>query len=266
MNINKVNIYKISLPFTGDFSHSRKKGFSANNIIVEVLADKGKIKGYGEGAPRLYVTGESQESVTKSINYFLQKDSFPWELNNVSQIWDFVDSLSNSKEHNSAICALEMALLDSLSKNQNKPALEYFQQDFCTSTIYYGATVPLVNKQRAIEVCRLIEKIRIDKLRLKMGKDLEQNKEAIKTVRLFFGNNCDLRIDINGAWDYELALKHVPLVKEYNVKIVEQPMMPDDPDIADLSSTMQTNGIILMADEAACSLREVETIVTNGWY
>ena len=74
MNINKVNIYKISLSFTGDFSHSRKKGSSANNIIVEVIADKGKINGYGEGAPRLYVTGESQESVTKSINYFLQKD------------------------------------------------------------------------------------------------------------------------------------------------------------------------------------------------
>jgi len=266
MLIEQLNVHKISLPFSGDFSHSRKKGSSANNIIVEVIANHGETKGYGEGAPRRYVTGESQESVIKTINHLLQEDSFPWELNDVSQIWDFVDRLPDRKEHNSAICALEMALLDSLSKSQNKSALEYFQKDFYTSTIYYGATIPLVNNQRAMEVCRLIEKMRIDKLRLKMGKDLEQNKEAIKIVRLVFGNNCDLRIDSNGAWDYELALKHVPLVKEYKVKVVEQPMMPTDPGIADLSSTMQTNGIILMADEAACSLREVETIVRKGCY
>ncbi len=266
MRIDRVNIYKISLLFTGDFSHSRKKGSSANNIIVEVLANQGEIKGYGEGAPRLYVTGESQESAAKNVAKLTQGDSFPWEFNHVSQIWDFVDSLSSSKEHNSAICALEMALLDVLSKSQKKYIVDYFSKDLYTSTIYYGATIPLVNNQRAMEICRLIKKMRINKLRLKMGKAFERNKEAIETVRLMFGDDCELRIDLNGVWDRELALKHVPLVKEYKVKVVEQPMMPTDPGIADLASAMQTNGIILMADESACSLSDIETIVRKGYY
>jgi len=266
VRIDRVNIYKISLPFTGDFSHSRKKGSSANNIIVEVLANQGKIRGYGEGAPRSYVTGESQESAAKTVVNLIQEDSFLWEFNHVSQIWDFIDSAPKGKENNAAICALEMALLDVLSKSQNKSVLEYFQKDFYISPIYYGATVPLANNQRAMEVCRLVKKMRIKKIRLKMGKGLEQNREAIKTVRLVFGDDCDLRIDSNGAWDYELALKHVPLLKEHKVKVVEQPMMPTDPDIADFASAMQANGIILMADESACSLSDVETIVGKGCY
>ena len=60
MKINKINIYNVFLPFTADFSISRKKGTSANNIIVEIIADHGEIKGYGEGAPVEFVTGETQ--------------------------------------------------------------------------------------------------------------------------------------------------------------------------------------------------------------
>jgi len=266
MRIEQLKVHKISLPFSGDFSHSRKKGSSANNIIVEVIANQGETKGYGEGAPRRYVTGESQESVIKTINHLLQEDSFPWELNDVSQIWDFVDRLPDRKEHNSAICALEMALLDALGKSQDINIIEYFPKDFSSNTIYYGATIPLANNQRIIEVCRLIKNMKINKLRLKMGKDFEQNKEAIETMRLFFGDDYDLRIDLNGAWDYETAYNHIPLIKKYNVKVVEQPMMPGDPGIVKFAEIMQDIGVILMADESACSLADVKKVVKDEYY
>jgi muconate cycloisomerase len=266
MKIGKVNIYKILLPFSGDFSHSRKKGSSANNIIVEVITDQGEIKGYGEGSPRLYVTGESQESAAKSISHLLQKDSFPWELNDVSQIWDFVDNLPDSKEHNSAICALEMALLDALGKSQDIDIIEYFPKGFFTSTIYYGATIPLANNHRIMEVCQLIKKMRINKLRLKMGQDFKQNKEVIETVRLMFGDDYDLRIDINGSWDHEIASNHVSLIKKYDVKVVEQPMIPGDPGLTEFAKIMQNYGVILMADESVCSLEDLERIIKDGNY
>jgi len=266
MKIYKVNAYKILLPFSLEFSHSLRKRYSANNIIVEVIADHGKIKGYGEGAPRSYVTGESKESATKSISHFLKKDSFPWELNDVSQIWDFVDRLPNSKEHNSAICALEMSLLDALGKSQDINIIEYFPKDFFTSTVYYGATIPLANNRRIMEVCKLIKKMRINKLKLKMGKDFSINKEMIEMVNLVFGDDSDLKIDTNGAWDYDLALKHALLIKEHKIKIVEQPMMPDDQDISEFAGMMQAKGIILMADESACSLKDVERIGKEGYY
>lgn len=55
-----------------------------------------------------------------SLGLFIRQGLFPWELNNILQIWNFVDDLPEGKEHNSAICALEMALLDLLGKLQGR--------------------------------------------------------------------------------------------------------------------------------------------------
>ncbi|MDY7035322.1 MAG: enolase C-terminal domain-like protein [Thermodesulfobacteriota bacterium] len=266
MRIDKINIYKVSLTFAGDFSHSRKEGLSANSIIVEITTDQNGIKGYGESAPRLYVTGESNESVVQSVSFFIQKANFPWELNDVLQIWDFIDSLPNGKENNAAICALELSLLDALGKGMNVPVIEYLPKKFIADKVYYGAAIPLSNNQRIKELCKLIRTIKINKLRIKMGKDFAKNKDAVLTVKRIFGDDCNLRIDVNGTWDLELALDHVPLLKDFKIKVVEQPMRSDDPCIADFARVMHNNGVILMADESACSLQDVERIANEGYY
>jgi L-alanine-DL-glutamate epimerase-like enolase superfamily enzyme len=266
MVLDKVNIYQVVLPFSIEFSHSLRKRFSAKNIIVEVIANHGEIKGYGEGAPRSYVTGESQESAAKSVDQIIQNSSFPWQLNDVSQVWNFVGSIISEKEHNAAVCALEIALLDTLGKRQKKSIIDYFHKDFSADTIYYGATIPLANNQQIMAVCQWIKELQINELRLKIGKNFEQNKAAIEAVRLIFGDNYDLRVDTNGAWNLELAVHHIPLIEEYNVKVIEQPLIPDAPDLAEFAGMMQNRGVILMADEAACSFEDVERVIKEKNY
>ena len=266
MHIEKVNVHQVLLPFKLEFSHSRKKGFFANNIIVEVLADHGEIKGYGEGAPRPYVTGESQESASGSVRNIINQDDFPWDLNEVSQIWDFVNSLPGGKGQNAAVCALEMALLDILGKSQKLSIMEYFSKDFLTTRVCYGASIPLADNQQIMKVCKMISNLKISQLRIKMGKELERNREAIEIVHSVFGDECDLRVDVNGAWDRDLAFRHIQLLEEYKVKVVEQPMAPGDPDIVDFASAMKARNMTLMADESACSLRDVERILEEKSY
>ena len=266
MQIDQLKLYPISLPFSDEFSHSLRKRFSANNVIVEVLAAQGTIKGYGEGAPRSYVTGESQGSAVESIGRFTRQDNFPWELHDVAQIWDFVDSLSNGKTHNSAICAIETALLDALGKHQNTSIIEYFPKDFLINTVYYGAGIPLAPQPKILEFSRLIKNKKINRVKLKMGKDYAQNKANIEAVHHVFGNDCDLKVDVNGAWNRVLAYQHISLLNEYKVKVLEQPMTPNDPDLADFADLMQLSGIILMADESACSLKDAKKIGEDGHY
>ncbi len=266
MQIDQVNIYPVLLPFSDEFSHSLRKRKSANNVVVEVVAAQGTIKGYGEGAPRSYVTGESQESVAKSIRLFTQQETFPWNLNDVSQIWNFVDSITQGKDVHSAICALESALLDSLGQSQARYLTEYFPKDFYAGQVFYRATLPLASKQRILQICRLCQKMKINKLRIKVGKDYVQNRSIMEAVRSVFGEDYELRVDINGSWNRELAWKHLQLFQEYKIKIIEQPLMPGDPYLADLAELMQKQGIILMADESACTLNDAEAIVKDGHY
>jgi L-alanine-DL-glutamate epimerase-like enolase superfamily enzyme len=266
MKIDQISIYPVVLPFLAEFSHSLRKRSFVKNIIVEVVAEHGEIKGYGEGAPRSFVTGESQENTVHSIDRFIKLNNFPWELNDVSQIWNFVDNITIGKENNAAICALETALLNALGKSQGRNIIDYFPKDFMTNKVYYGAALPLAGKQRIIEMCRLIKKMKIKKLKLKMGKDLSQNKEILEAVRMVFGEDCDLKVDINCVWNYALALKHVSLINNYGIKIIEQPMRPNDPETADFVGLMQKAGVVLMADESACSLGDMEKIVEEGSY
>ena len=266
MIIDQIHIHEILLPFSNNFSHSRKEGAAAKNVIVEIISEQGRVKGYGEGAPRPYVTGETQESVTKAISDFLQDDSFPWQLNDISQIWNFVDGLPHGKAYNSAICALETSLLDALGKSQGKSVIEYFPKDFYSAKICYGAGIPLCNRVRMIEICRTIKRMKINKIKLKMGKDFTQNKETIEIARQVFGENDDLKVDANGAWDNELALEHIALIRDNKISVVEQPMMPGDPDVAQFAKFMKDCGVVLMADESACSLADMERIVEEGHY
>ncbi len=266
MRIDQINIYKATLPFSIDFRHARKKRPSVKNIIVEIIADKGNIKGYGEGAPRPYVTAESQESASENVDNFVRRDSFPWELNDISQIWDFVDSLPHSKRYHSAICAIEMSLLDMLGRLQKKSTVDYFPKDFYVNKVYYGASIPLADTERVVEICQLIGEMGITQLRLKMGHDFHQNSGVFEAVKHTLGDNLGLRIDSNAAWDIDLACDHIPLIEAHKVKIVEQPMQPEDAHIAEFAEALQNNGAILMADESACSLDEVEKVIEEGHY
>jgi muconate cycloisomerase len=266
MNIDKISIYPITLPFSFDFSHALSTGTWVENVIVEVVAQQGDIIGFGEGAPRSYVTGESRESVVSDIHRFAGRGNFPWTLHDIAQLWDFVDDISHGKKNNAAICAIETAILDALARSRNKPVLDYFSKRFYRGHINYGAAIPLAGKQKITELCRLTQTLKIDALRLKFGQDLEQNKKIIETVHSAYGGAVDLRVDINGVWTRETAFKHIPLLYKYKTKVVEQPMAPKDPDIADFAKVMRHAGVALMADESVCSLEDAENISKDGYY
>ncbi|MFH1122269.1 MAG: enolase C-terminal domain-like protein [Pseudomonadota bacterium] len=266
MRIDQVKVHQITLPFIGEFSHSRRKGADAENIVVEVIAGHGDLAGYGEGAPRPYVTGESQESAASHARALVGLKGFPWELSDPSEIWRLIDENSLGKENNTATCAVEMALLDALGKSQGRSVTDYFSKSFYTNRITYGAQIPIAHRERVEEICALLKRLRIDKIRIKMGTDFERNQETMDLVRRILGKGCDLRVDVNGSWDRAMARRHTNLMINSKVKVVEEPMMRGDPGLRDFSRRMREHGIALMADESACCLAEASEIVREGCY
>lgn len=266
MRIDRVNVYKILLPFQGDFFSARKKKAYAKNIMVEIVADKRDIRGYGEGAPRQDETGESQASAAKKATELIKQTSFPWKLSDVSQIRDFVDSLPNQKRYSSAICAVEMALYDALGKRQDTYITEYFPRDYYTDTIHYSFTIPIAQKVSTLEICKWINDMGIKHLRIKMGEDFEQNKRAIESVRSVCGDDSELRIDPNGVWNQHVAFQHIPLIKEYKIKVVEEPMEKDDPGLGEFAEVIRSMDVLLMACQSTPTLKDIEKVIKKGYH
>ena len=106
----------------------------------------------------------------------------------------------------------------------------------------------------------------IYRLKLKMGRDLCENKDNVEGIYAVFGHDADLKVDVNGAWDHEVAFNHLPLIQEFRVKVVEQPMMPGDPGIGSFAKALTSHNIKVMADESACTEAEVRGIIREGHY
>jgi muconate cycloisomerase len=266
VKIDSVRIYPIVLPFSSEFSHSQRKRSHVKNVVVEVSSDNGRIMGYGEGAPRSYVTGETQESVVRVLRHLTEKDDFPWELEGISRVWEFVDSLPGSRESNSAACALELSLLDAVAKAEGEYAVDYFGTGSRQQSVSYGAVLPLASSDRIYELCRFAKGMGIHRIKLKIGEGLAENRASLEAVRRVFGEDCDILLDVNMAWDLKLAVLHAPLIREIGVRVVEQPMAPGNPDIKEFSALMKACGVILMADESACTLEEAKTVLGEGCY
>lgn len=266
MRIDEIIIHPITLPFSRKFSHARKRDNSARNIVVEIIADGGNVRGFGEGAPRPYVTGESPESAVADVERFLKSALFPWELNSVSSVWRFVDSLPQGRHHRAAICALEMGLLDAVGKFQDIPITDYFSKDFFTDRIQYGGTIPVGDEDHITEMCLLIKSLGMQHLRIKMDMDAERNKKALEVVCDILGVEDGLRADSNSSWHAALAWHHLPLFREYNVTVIEDPLSPGDPGVGSFSEEAKNMGITLMADESACTLGDVKKIIRDGHF
>ena len=268
MRIEEIRIYHMKLPFKGLFPISRLEGRSSEHVVVEAIGEAAERKGYGESMPVHFVTGETPAGTVEDAARFVASDSFPWQLDDVSQIWDFVDGLPGDKGHNAAVCTIELALLDALGKEQDQSVLAYFPTDYYTDRIHYGASITLGDEKRVREICALVRSLGIRdlRIRIKMDKDLEQNRDALETVRAEFGDSCELRIDPNGVWDRELAFRHMPLVKEYGVKIVEEPMVRGCPGFGEFAETLRANNVILMACESAPTIEDIRRIVADGYH
>jgi len=266
MRIDEIKIYHLALPFKGEFSISRIKGIRSEMIVVEMTEGVSTFKGYGEGVPIRFVTGETPDSVIRDILRFVAEPSFPWELEDVSQIWNFVDGFPDGKAHNAAICALETALLDILGKHQNRSVMDYFSHTHLAEVVYYGVPLTLGKKERVETLCNRIKALGIRRIRIKMGKSFDRNRHALETAASVLGRDCELRIDPNGVWDRDLAFKHLHLIRKYNVGIVEEPMERDAHGFVEFAAALDSEGIILMACESAPTLDDIKRIIDEGFY
>ncbi len=266
MRLERIHVYKIRLPFKGDFSISRVKGLSSEIIVVELMAAQKGIRGYGEGVPVAFVTGETPDSAVEDVGRLIRSTAFPWELDDVAQVWGFMDTLPPGKTHNTAICALETALLDALGQYQGRSIVEYLPQHHLQDRVFYGGALTLGDRGRILDLCRLIKSLGLNRLRIKMGKDLEQNKAALETVNSILGHGCELRIDPNGVWDCDLAFKHLPLIEGHGVRVVEEPLERGAPGFADFARALISRGVSLMACESAPTLEDLEKIIHEGYY
>ena len=87
--------------------------------------------------------------------------------------------------------------------------------------------------------------------KIKVGGNIEADRERIKAVRTAVGPNFALRIDANAGYDADTSIKLARMVAPYNLQLFEQPVPADDiAGMARVRKEANAVGVPIMADES----------------
>src|SRR5262249_4758326 len=116
MKLTAATLYALRIPLVETFDHSAAQRRCADSVVVRVRDDHGT-EGFGEGAPRPYVTGESAEAMLGH----LANELWPRVAEREVPSADTLDALAafvpdvplpGALAANASRAALELAVLD----------------------------------------------------------------------------------------------------------------------------------------------------------
>ncbi len=265
MRIKLIECYRVLLPFRFAFKHSLASRSQSENVIVRVVLEDG-CEGFGEAVPRQYVTGEDAagaiERIQKQFAPALAGDDLPPAASIVEYVAGKFDSLGLGRNPwGAAWCALELAILDAVSRAENISAARLWPGSQAQA-VRYGAVVPVAGISTVAAVLCFYRLYGFRTVKLKVGPDLEHGRRCLRLARQIMGPKAVLRVDANCAWTVEQAISAAGQFRRYGIASIEQPVAAGD--LAGLRAVSAAIEEEVIADESLCTLEQGGRLAEMG--
>jgi L-alanine-DL-glutamate epimerase-like enolase superfamily enzyme len=186
---------------------------------VWVRIESEGLEGWGEADPSPYY-GETEHTVVAALQRMkpvIERSDDPFDLETLE-----AELLAAIHHNPSAHAAVTSALYDLLGKRLGEPLWKLWGLNPAAaplSSFTIGMDTPEVVREKT----RLAREYPI--LKVKVGTD--QDEETLQAVRSE-SPDCTIRVDANAAWTAKEALASVPMLRDYGVEFIEQPLPPSD--------------------------------------
>ena len=211
------------------------------------LSDQDGHEGWGEAAPSKFY-GETAESVGAALAlYGTALPADPFNIEDAEERWEAM-----LRGNASARAALSAALHDLVGKRLNIPVYRLWGLDPCKapkSTFTIGLDTP----DRIKTKIREAEQFPI--LKVKLGTD--RDVEILRTIRE--ETDKEIRVDANCGWTVKGAIRMLPVLDEFGVTVLEQPLPPEDLD--GLAVITAQADIPVIADESCKTVADIPPLV-----
>jgi o-succinylbenzoate synthase len=251
MKVKNVTYSKYKYPFITPILTSKSTLNFREGIILKLETEEGYFS-FGEASPLPDFGSESieeAEACLKKIVGLMSSNILPKNFEKVEP-W-----LNDFRLTPTIRFAFEQALFELFLKNTS------IQMNYNSE-----ANIPvnaLLNiKTKEITLNEVSEKINnsFDTIKFKTGVNSFENEfEVLKEVRKQFPE-LKLRLDVNGKWDIETALKSFSKLEELNIEYVEQPVK----NLEDLIHVTKNSSVPIAADESVRTIEDATRIIKNG--
>jgi L-alanine-DL-glutamate epimerase-like enolase superfamily enzyme len=252
MLITKTEIYKFSIPMN-PFTIATGTMHYAQNIFIRVHTDTG-IFGVGECSAFPMISGETQATCFAMAKDFASL----WKGKDASQLEARITELHDYAAFNATIkSAFDMALYDIAAKTAQQPLYKFLggERKELETDLTIGIDSP---EKMAQTAAGFIQKgVRI--IKVKLGKDANQDVIRIQRITESIGTDIPLRIDANQGWNFDEAVYALQALGAFNIQFCEQPMRHwyDDR----LPALKKLSPVKIMADESVFNHYDAKRLI-----
>lgn len=218
-------------PFT--IAHGTQQ--EIRTVLVR-LRDRDGMEGWGEATPQLFY-GETPESVLAALNLYAPAlPADPLDLEATDR--RLAATLAGNA---SARAAISSALWDLAGKRLGAPVHRLWGLDASrapVSTFTLGMDTP--DRLRA----KVREAEPYPVLKVKLGS--VRDREILETIRE--ETDKELRVDANAGWTVKQAIRMLPVLEEFGVTVLEQPLPAED--LEGLAEVTRRSPIPVIVDES----------------
>ncbi|HTR89837.1 MAG TPA: mandelate racemase/muconate lactonizing enzyme family protein [Solirubrobacteraceae bacterium] len=192
-------------------------GESATREILQVtLADEEGLTGMGEAAPLPSYDGVSVERVRQALERY-RPALASTDTRNGAQI---IEACRVRDDLPQALAAIEMALWDRAGRRACRPVAELLVEE-PARTVQVNATIAVTDRDRAAARAREAIRAGFRCVKLKVG--VGDDAARVAAVRAAIGPRAMLRLDANGAWTVEQAVRTIEQLAPADLELVEEP-------------------------------------------
>jgi o-succinylbenzoate synthase len=242
---------KFKIPFlTAKTEIKERKGF------ILRLSDSSGFEGIGDASPFAEFGSESLSDVENTLSDFTLKIKIDES--------DIENSLSNTLKEFSKLPALrhglEQAILNLLCRKKNT-TIDKLLNLKLNKQVKINAAIGLLNPEESVKKVESFIEEGYNTIKVKAGREIfDDDLSVIKSIREAVGENIKLRIDPNGKWKVDEAIKNLNKLKEYNIEYAEQPVN----DLKDYIKLSNETSISLAPDESIRSISDANEFINSG--
>jgi L-alanine-DL-glutamate epimerase-like enolase superfamily enzyme len=259
-----ATVYALRIPFLESVRHSLADRTWSDSVVVRVL-DADGADGFGEAAPRPYVTAETPATVLEHLAAVLwpavRGIAMP-ELRGAADLAAVArlvpDGDAAAGRHPAARAALELAIIDWALRRQGASAAALLPPR--RRHVVYAGAITAESPAQAARQARWARLIGLQQVKVKVG--IGDDVARVAAVREVLGSGVRLQVDANGAWTPVQALAAMRRLAECGVATVEQPIPPGAP--SELARLRGESPLPLVADESVVTLGDVDALIGAG--
>ena len=243
MKITDIKAIPLFIPLKETSPYSANPKRRGYHVLVKVFTDEG-ITGYGEAVP--FTHG--------AVSVFIEQQLKPMLVGqnpmHVEKLWDtiyrqrFGHGIKGIAIY--ALSAVEIALWDIIGKARNLPIYEMIG-GLCRDKI--KAYASLMEYREPEEVAEIaLRWVGEGYTAVKIHQGASNAIESVKAVREAVGDDIDIMLDVNGAWNPQEAIKKAKELEQYNLLWLEEPIWPVD-DYEGLARLRDKTDVLIAAGE-----------------